>query len=152
MIPRLNQEHLDYYLERANALQPGTPRQWGRMDAHRMLVHLNFVLELSLGEHEVKAMVPRILRPVFRKVLFVWFINWPKGKIKAPDMFTPAPESTFEEEREKHIALLKRFAAEEQAQPQRETSHPIFGQTPLADWTLYHAVHFRHHFLQFGLI
>ena len=72
-----------------------------------MLRHARYVFEASLGEEDTQGqMAPGLsftkfvpgARTMMYYAAFRWFTDWPKGKLKAPDAWTPACENTYDEE------------------------------------------------------
>jgi hypothetical protein len=150
----LNNATLSYYKERLLNLQPGTQPHWGALDATRLLRHLTKTIEISLGEttDDLTPVVPRVMQPFFYLFAFRLFTNWPKAKLKAPEYFLPQPKAEFAQEREELIEALERFVTALKTTPDRRGYSPLLGDIPLTRWSRVHAVHFDHHFRQFGLV
>jgi hypothetical protein len=154
-LPLLTTENLEYFQEKLNALSADTPRQWGELEATRMVHHLRFVAELSLGEaksDEIRDISWPVARTLMRWAFFHVITTWPKGKLKAPAYFTPESDDSFEDERQALLALLERFVDELETTPETRNLSPLFGRLTLTQWSRVHGVHFNHHFRQFGLV
>jgi hypothetical protein len=133
-----------------DALEPNTRPRWGSLDAHGLLAHLRRTFEISMEEIEVEDLSNFLTRsPLFWRLVFEW-MPWPKGKIKAPDYFTPASQVDFETERQAAKQALRRFLEAADSDPRRTGFSPLLGPVPLSYWRVIHAAHMRHHFKQFG--
>src|SRR5580765_7180843 len=86
------------FAARINALTPQSQRQWGVLDSLKMMRHLRCILDVSL-EKIIEADRSNFFSSTIGCFLVFRVMPWPKGKIKAPDTFCPAPESDFETER-----------------------------------------------------
>lgn len=150
-LAKLNRENLSQFKARIAKLSPDTKPQWGGLTPTRLLTHLRILLEMSLEEREFLDRSTWFTRNVVRVLAFHVMPSWPKGKIRAPDEFTPELGDAFEQEREKLLAAFDRFVEAAAAQPQRRTRHSLFGDLTLEYWTFMHARHFEHHFQQFGV-
>lgn len=146
----LTRESLPRYRERIARITADTPRQWGTMDARRMMAHLTRSIELSLGEQKAPDNSTLLSRTLLRWLFFHVLTNWPKGKIKAPEYFSPEPEGDFAAEQARLLEALERFVAAAEAQPQRREVSELLGPTTLATWRRVHGVHMDHHLRQFG--
>jgi len=150
-LPVLLPENLPRYENAFARVRPGMHPQWGKLTAHGMLVHLRVALEVSLGETEAPDMSNFFLRLPFMPVVVFEIMPWPKGKIKAPDVFTPTPEESFEADRDKLLRAAERFAPRAASEPSTRTPSPIFRTLPLSYWAKAHAIHTTWHLKQFGV-
>ncbi|GMV98977.1 MAG: hypothetical protein AMXMBFR84_01170 [Candidatus Hydrogenedentota bacterium] len=151
----LTRDSLPYFHDALNRLAPETARQWGQLTAIQMVCHLRRTFEISLGEindPQLRDMSYPVLRSVIYWFFFVQFTNWPKGKIKAPEVFTPEAEGSLETERRILFECIDRFVAEHTDHPDRRTLTPLLGYITLRRWSQVHGVHLHHHLRQFGLI
>jgi hydroxymethylglutaryl-CoA reductase len=151
-LPRLlDKATLGAYLAPLDSLQATTPPVFGTMSPHAMLEHMAVMFRLSLGK-ERGADQSNILT---RTRLVFWFVvdvmPWPKGKLKAPDYFTPPPQGDFDEAREHLKSLLREFVDALSADPARREPTPLFGPITMAQWSRLHGRHLRHHYAQFSL-
>jgi hypothetical protein len=147
----LNRKTLPQFIGRVQALCADTPRQWGTMDVTRMLRHLNFSADMSLGVEQVEDLSTPIVRDLTYLVLFKWVTKWPKGKMKAPDFVTPPPKGDFAFEQGELIRRLNLFVDELERSPDRTGVNPGLGRIPLTKWSRVHGVHNDHHLRQFGV-
>lgn len=143
--------NLSEFERRVNSIRADSPRRWGSLEPAAMLNHLMYAVKLSLEEIREKDMSTFFLRHVMRRIAFGTPFPWPKGRIKAPPSFTPAPSGSFDETRTQLIAAMKRFTETVAREPKRKTLHPMFGPLTLAYWAHAHGKHFNHHFEQFGV-
>ncbi len=146
----LNSANLNVFVARIEAIRSDSKRLFGMMEPAAMFSHLSAATELSLGEIESVDISNFFSRHVVKRLVFQTPMPWPKGKIKAPDYFTPPPKGDADAERARLIALIKRFIETAEREPNRKTQHPIFGQLTLKYWQRAHGKHFDHHFAQFG--
>jgi len=147
----LDRQTLDTFNRRVNALSPNTQRLWGKMDVLRMMRHLTFTLDMSLGNVDVKPVSPVFVRPLIYLVFFNWFTTWPKGRIKGPDFVCPPPEGDFASERDLLLRRMREFVDQLESQPGRVTVNPGLGPCKMTKWSRVHGVHNDHHLRQFGV-
>lgn len=148
----LTKETHPEFRERFEALSPDAAPAWGEMDAVRMLRHLRFMFEMSLGDVEEKDQSIPVLREAFWILTFYLFTDWPKGKLKAPKSFTPPADEDFDREREIFFEKMKQFVDAVAKDPARKELTPLFGPITMTRWQRLHGVHMRHHMKQFGLV
>lgn len=141
---------LEIFKRRLTAIESESQRKWGKLTPAGLMRHLRFVVEMSLGEIEVKDGSNFLNRNVLLPVFFKLPIPWPRG-IKAPPTLTPRPEADLAEERAKLLAGLDRFTAALAADPNRVGTHMLFGPQPFSMWSRMHGRHYEHHFIQFGV-
>ena len=148
---KLNEENVAVYRRRLEKLTAESKPQWGTLDATALMAHLTRSFEISLGQHPVKDASNMLTRSwIFHKVMIEW-LPWPKGQIKSPDYFTPAPKEDFETERARLFAKMEEFVTYAQKRPMRVGVSPIFGPMPLKYWRKLHGIHMEHHCRQFGI-
>jgi hypothetical protein len=152
-LPDLSSKNIDTYKSKLDQLRPETTANWGKLDATGMLNHLRVVLEVALEERTLppmKGILPIFGRVgLFRRLIF----SLPMWKnVKAPDELTPTTVGSFEEEKAILLETMARFAAAAASNPQRKTSDPMFGAITLKERAHMQAIHFTHHFKQFGLM
>ncbi len=134
---------------RLGALTPATPRQWGSMSAHQMLVHCADQVRVSTGRKPLTSLrVPRLLRPLLK-----WLFVKPEGfkknmrtmKELDPNAAMTAP-TEFNADRAALLALLDPAAYAGQA----GVDHPLFGYLPADEFGRLTWQHLDHHLRQFG--
>jgi hypothetical protein len=147
----LTRESVPYHRNCLENLSQETPRTFGTLDAHGMMCHLIFTMQMSLGEVEVEDKSKPILRNIVRKVAFEWVTTWPGGKIKAPIDVTPKPTHEFNEDRERLFGYFDLFLDALDERPDEKTINPGLGPTTIRYWSRIHGRHNSHHFRQFGI-
>ncbi len=158
--PAFTRSTIDDYKARLTKISVDSERQWGSMDATRMLRHLRFVFEASMGEEDTHgqaspgtgflAYIPGAQHLIY-VLTFKWFTNWPKGNLKAPDEWTPTTENTFDEEEKLLLKKMDQFVDELEATPDKRAFSPLLGNIPLTKWSVVHGAHTNHHLKQFGI-
>ncbi|MBC7447453.1 MAG: DUF1569 domain-containing protein [Hymenobacteraceae bacterium] len=136
---------------RLEALTPNTPRQWGTMSAHQMLVHCADQVRVSTGRKPLTSLrIPRFLRP-FLKWLFITRTNGFKKNMRTmKELDANAAMTTlanFAADRFTLLALLDPAAYAGQA----GVDHPLFGYLPTAEFGRITWQHLDHHLRQFGV-
>ena len=135
---------------RVARLTPTTPARWGRMNPAQMLCHLVDGFRVPLGETPA---TPRStpLRFFPMRLLFVYALPWPKGKLPTRPEFQQTKPESWDKDRRAWEAALTRFVARGR-QPAAEWSpHPSFGPLPTWEWGRLVYLHTDHHLRQFGV-
>ncbi len=135
---------------RLAALTPTTPRHWGTMNAHQMLVHCADQVRVSTGAKPLTSLrIPRFLRPVLK-----WLVVKPQGfkrnmrTMKELDANADMTLLTdFSTDRTALLALLHPAGYAEQA----GIEHPLFGYLPIDEFGRLTWQHLDHHLRQFGV-
>jgi hypothetical protein len=132
---------------RLRSLTPDTERVWGTMTAAQMIAHLTDQMRHMLGDVKANA-VPGIRRTALVRYLAIYWVPWPKGRIKGPvDAFVTKPVS-WQQDLDTLIALVERIG---QRSPEGIWSeHAFFGPMTGHDWCYFCHKHFDHHLRQFG--
>jgi hypothetical protein len=144
-------ENVQYFKDCIAAIEKDATAKWGELNPTQLLAHLRFAVECSLGEHSPVDKSTFFTRTALRYFVFHLVTNWPQGKIKAPDYFTPQAEDEFDTEKKKLLEVIDRFIEEVQKDPNKQSVSEIFGPMTLAYQCRVHGVHFHHHFKQFGI-
>lgn len=147
----LDRTTLADFQSRIARLGPEAHRQWGTMTAAQMLAHLRIIFEISLEEREAEDESRPWLLPLIWLVIFVWWTNWPKGRIKASPQFLDSEASDFEAEREQVLNAMDRFVNQAERYPERKVLEPMLGRVSLSKWRRIHGVHTDYHLRQFGV-
>lgn len=142
---------LPAYVQRFEHLHEHENAQWGSLTPIGMMRHIRFIVEVSLGNETVPDKSTFLTRTVLKYLFFHVMTNWPRGKIKAPENYTPEAEGSFTEERDALIEALTRFVGECTRNPNRVTISELLGPIPLEYWARVHGVHINHHLKQFGV-
>jgi len=150
MVTPLNTDTLDRYVARVEAIQSPEQRLWGALDPAPLLAHINRTFEISLGEYTGEDISNWFSKSIMKWVAF-HLMPWPKGKLKAPDEFTPQPEHELNVERQRTIDAMRRFVETAQREPDRIGVSPLFGPMTLRYWQHVHGKHLNHHLRQYGV-
>ena len=144
----LNSSDRDLVIDRLRRLTPESPPKWGRMSAAQMVAHLSDQMRIALGDIPAARLPGPLHLPVLKQLVMYW-LPWPKARIKGPpEAFTTAP-ATWQSDLATLVALLERFA-----KPSDRDSwpdHPTFGALSHRGWGLFSYRHFDHHLRQFGV-
>ena len=136
-------------LSRIENLKPDTKALWGKMNVAQMLAHCEVPIEVGLGDKKYKrAFIGRIFGNIAKKGFLK---DKPFGKNLPTDKhFLMTDEKNFEEEKNKLINLVKRFASVGLLGITTEP-HPFFGKMTPEEWGLLTWKHLDHHLTQFGV-
>lgn len=135
-------------VKRIEAVQPGNPRQWGKMDVAQMLAHCCLTMRVAIGETKIKRrFIGRILGPLFKKS-FLSETPFKPDNPTAPE-FVMTDKQEFEKEKTQLLALVKKFHEGGEA---GATKHPhgFFGKMTPKQWGETQWKHLDHHLRQFG--
>ena len=138
---------VDEVLSRIERLQPGSVRQWGKMDAAQMLAHCSAAMELATGKLVGKqTLLGRIIGPRVRHLL-TDEKPFPKNSPTARELKVGACD--FEPERDRLRGLVRQF---HDGGPSQCTTnaHPFFGRITPIEWSTGMYKHLDHHLKQFG--
>ena len=135
-------------LERLNALEPGSSRQWGRMNPAQMLAHCAAAIETATGDRPMKqAWIGRVLAPFVRSSVLG---EKPFGRNGPTDpTFVVRDERDFVAERRRLIDLIDRFA-QRGTEETSKAMHAFFGKLSGEEWGRLMYKHIDHHLRQFG--
>ena len=135
-------------LARLRSLKPDSPPQWGRMNAPKMLAHLSDQMRHALGDAPAAPQRGPLRLPIIKQVVMYW-LPWPKGRIKGPPEAFLTQPTTWEADLATLLRLLDRFVAAHD----RATwpDHAIFGSMNGQSWARFSHRHFDHHLRQFGV-
>lgn len=148
--PPLCRENEAQFLARIEKIRADSPRQFGTMDANKMLRHMRNALETSVGETDLPDSSIHVVRRILYFLVCRVITTWPGGRLKAPDYWSPPADHPFGEEKTLFLAATRRFFDALAANPDRVARHPIFGPLTLRQWSRLHGIHLHHHLRQFG--
>jgi hypothetical protein len=141
---------VDALIARLGKLHDKRPRAWGKMTAHEMLCHLNDSFEGVLGDRPISSAESWFMRTIGRRIALHTSLAWPKGTKTRPEVDQMAggtKPTEFVRDRDKTLALLRRFAAP----GARYLPHPLFGPLTREEWMIWGYRHTDHHLRQFAL-
>lgn len=134
-------------------LTTGHSAAWGKMTPQHMVEHLIITFKMSIG----KINIPFVTKEE----------DWPKNKaylMKDSPMKKNVPSPVgnnellplrfpdLESAKAKLLTEIDFFLNMMKEQPGFTANHPYGGPMNLEEWLLFHRKHFKHHFIQFGLI
>jgi hypothetical protein len=141
----------DEILRRLQAIEPDTPRLWGKMSAHQMVCHLSDGCKMYMGEKKAEPAPGRIPASILRLVAIWSPLPWPKGFPTVRELDQQGGgtlPSQFEADMRELCQLIERLARRPKDfewQP-----HPTFGQMSERSWMRLAFLHANHHLTQFG--
>lgn len=137
--------------EALEQLQPETKPLWGSMNAQEMIHHLRLGIKMSLENQEGSISTPTEKLASYKRFLMS---DRPFGKnLERPEFFDePVETDDLELLKAGFLEDLERLLQYFRNHPQHTSVHDSFGILDAAEWTHLHYKHFRHHFIQFGLI
>lgn len=147
----LNRQTASTFRQRIQGIENDAQRQWGTMGPEKLIRHVTYLIEISLGEkHAEKIFVP-VPSILLWYVFFAWFTQWPKGKFQAPPSFLPPEEGNLEDARAACMTAIERFVDQLELTPGQRGYSPLLGNIPLTKWARVHGIHLDHHLRQYGL-
>jgi hypothetical protein len=135
-------------LRRLSALQPDSPRQWGKMNPAQMLCHCAVAIETATGDRPMKQkFLGKLVTPFIRSTVLG---EKPFTKNAPTDpSFVIADEREFAAERTRLTSLIDRFAQRGPDGAGKET-HAFFGKLSGEEWGQLMYKHIDHHLRQFA--
>ncbi len=138
----------DALVRRLSALQPSSPRQWGKMNIGQMLAHCSVALEVACGDRtKTQRLMGRVLAP-FVKSSVLGEKPFMRGAPTDPD-YKIADERDFEKEKARLAALVDRFCGRGPARAEGLV-HSFFGRLTGDEWGRLMYKHIDHHLRQFS--
>ena len=134
-------------LDRIQALTPDSRAEWGKMDVAQMLAHCQAPLQIAVGERTMKrGLIGRLFGGFARRSLAR---PEPFGKnMPTAPSFKIADARDFDEERDRLVALVRRFT--DGGSGALSSEHPFFGPMTPEEWGSLQWKHLDHHLRQFG--
>jgi hypothetical protein len=130
-------------------LEPGSGRQWGKMNASQAMAHCATTMEWAVGDSFAPRMfVGRILGPLVKSKVLKDEAPLKRNTPTAKSLVV-ANERDLGKERHRLCALIDRFS---EGGPQGCTRHPhtFFGSLTPEEWARLMYKHLDHHLRQFG--
>jgi hypothetical protein len=135
-------------LGRIALLRPDSPRRWGSLTASAMLAHLLDGLRVTFAEMSAEFQPSFLSTPLGRWMVIDSPIPWPKGKVRAHEVFLRTPPSTdFERDRRLLVEYVERFG---RGPEQSWGTSPFLGKLRPEEWARLNYRHLDHHLKQFG--
>lgn len=150
-MPKLDAAAVETVIAQLATLSEDTRPQWGKMTLPQMRGHLRMVVEYTMGQGpELPFRGNWKSRHIFRRLIISGLVPIPHN-IKLPRQKdgseVPMPDATLNELKQTLDEYLR--TVEAGRAPAR--THPFFGVLSAKEWQGFHAAHFKHHLLQFGL-
>lgn len=139
----------DQILARIAAVQPDSPRQWGRMTAHGMLCHLADSFLGVTGDRPIEPATSFLGRTLMKWGALYLPFPWPKGVPTRPEVDQEqrgTPPTDFQRDKARLLDAFHRFAKHDMS----GRAHPIFGPLTNAQWQRWGYLHLDHHLRQFS--
>lgn len=137
-----------YVIDRIRRLSPEASRRWGRMTAPQMIVHLTDQMRHTLGDATAASQAGPLRNPLVRYLAIYW-LPWPKGRIKGPPEAFVSKPTTWDADVAALIDLVNRFV--ERGPSGVWPDHALFGHMSGKTWGVFCHKHFNHHLTQFGV-
>lgn len=126
---------------------------WGKMTPQHMVEHLIITFKMSIGKINIPIVTkeedwPKTKAYLMKDSPMRRNIPSPVGNDELQPLRFPDLESAkakLLEERDFFLNFIKE-------QPDFVANHPYGGPMKAQEWLLFHRKHFKHHFIQFGLI
>jgi hypothetical protein len=137
-------------LERLALLREESPRRWGKMTSHQMIVHLRDAFLCPLGEKAASTARVPIPRGLMKFGALYFPMKWPRGVPTRPEMEQGVGGTlpvSFDADLEKLVLVVERFVKAREF----GVGHPVFGAMSEKDWMRWGYLHCDHHLRQFGL-
>lgn len=144
-------ENAAVFMERLNKIQPTDQPKFGQLTPTKLMRHLRFSIDMSIEKEKVEDISNIFTRSIIRLYAFHWFTEWPGGKIKAPDYFTPETDQEFDAEKSALHTSIQEFLDQAEKFPDKKSLSPLFGKRTLEYWRRIHGIHFAHHCKQYGV-
>lgn len=136
-------------IERIHKLTPESKPLWGKMTVAQMLAHAQQPLKVAFGELQLKQSVIGFLFGSYYRKKYTGKDTYSKNS-PTDSHFIIRDNKNFEEEKNKLIPLVQRFA-KEGASAITKQKHPFFGKLTTEDWDILQSKHLDHHLRQFGV-
>lgn len=144
-----NDEAYRKILRRVDAIQPDSPRQWGKMTVTQMMEHLARVIEVPTGKRPSKhVLLGKLIGWIFFKE-FTGPKPFRKDAPTGPD-FIIKDDLDFDRTKARLRALVDELHAVGE-QGCDGIVHGFFGPLTGAQWGVTQYKHLDHHFRQFGV-
>ncbi len=140
--------------ERLDQLTEENPPLWGIMSAQHMVEHLEFFLQMAVGQVETDIATPDKHLEKVQASLYN-YESMPK-EYQQPLLKKGSTEdlrhTNLEEAKQALLKAYDDFESYYDANPEAQHPNTIFGMLDKELWDLLNRKHFNHHFQQFGLL
>jgi len=136
-------------IARIERLSQSSKAEWGKMNVGQMLAHCQEPIKVAFGEAKTKrGLIGILFGKMAKKQLTGDDAPFKKSLPTAPT-FVIKGDRNFEEEKNKLVAYVKRFA-EKGPEAISKDPHPFFGHMTVHEWNKLMMKHLDHHLRQFG--
>ena len=141
-------EAVDEVISRIDKLQPGSLRQWGKMDVAQMMAHCSAALDMASGQlNPPRIFIGRLIGPFVRPI---YTNEKPFSRNNPTDKkLLVSDQRDFLREQGQLKLKLRQFHQGGEAQCTRHP-HPFFGALTPQAWSRGMYKHLDHHLRQFG--
>ena len=142
-------EAVDEVISRIDALQPASPRHWGKMDVAQMMAHCSAALDMASGRlNRPRIFLGRLIGPLVKPI---YTNEKPFSRNNPTDKkLVFADQRDFAREQEQLKLKLQQFHQGGEAQCTQHP-HPFFGALTPQEWSRGMYKHLDHHLRQFGV-
>lgn len=138
--------------ESINQLAVAKQPHWGKMSAQQMLEHLNDFYEISIQKWVFELAVPEAHLPKYKAFLYSpqpFRENTKAPKTVLGDHPLPLRTASLDAAKAQLQLTVEEFFHFFETQPNKTTTHPVFGSLHFEEWVLLHYKHVSHHLRQF---
>jgi Protein of unknown function (DUF1569) len=155
----MDQDKLNFitkeYIPLVKKLPADKTGKWGKMNAQQMAEHVAAFFYVSSEKIKFDLVTPREHLPKFKE--FLLSDKQFRENTKAPlnvigEEPMPLRYATMEEAIENLSKSIAAFEAYFKNDPDKKTTHPVFGELNFEEWVLLHYKHVTHHLRQFELM
>ena len=124
---------------------------WGSMNATEMIQHLRLGIKMSMDNQDGGISTPPEKLESYKRFLMS---DRPFGKNqpRPPYFEQTIDHHELAQLKQSFLAELERLLQYFEEHPEHTSNHDSFGVLSVDEWKQLHYKHFRHHFVQFGLI
>lgn len=147
-----NPQDLAEIQARLQSVQPDSARQWGKMNAHQMVMHLCDAFRNVMGERPTNWRGNWFTKHVLKFIALQVPLQWPHGVKTSPEAdqeIGGTPPAEFARDLADCEMLFRRFVASQK--DFQFVRHPMFGEMTEAEWMRWGYLHCDHHLRQFGV-
>jgi len=143
----------DFFLLLKN-ISADAKANWGKMNAQQMVEHVAAFFMVSSERIKFDLVTPEEHLPKYREFLFS--DKQFRENTKAPGSVIgeeplPLRYGSYEEAIHKLHDAVNDFEMHFKTDPDKKTTHPVFGPLCFDEWVLLHYKHVTHHLRQFGI-
>ncbi len=145
----------EIFIQKTGTLQSDASGKWGKMNGQQMIEHVTAFFKISSGKLQFPVVTPVEELPKYKA--FILSDKPFRENTKAPaEILGTEPLPLRTANMGEAVSELKKSISEFEdyfsAEPDRVTSHPVFGELNADEWVLLHYKHVIHHMTQFDLV